>query len=350
VFNERQKARVSLEKAMELPEGLPESANPYGDVRFALFAKEDITCADGKTAIPAGALVEVFGVGKDGRGTVQADLPFGRHAVREIATAAGYALDEREYPISFEPGAKKGEVAEIAINGGAPIANKLARGSLRIVKTFEGKDKPIAGVEFEIAGRTDAGTSVNIKAKTDEKGEIALENLLVGKYEVKELASSLTEGYVLSPAESVAVAAGKLAEMAIENKLARGNVEVLKVDADTGLPLEGAKFGIYKDGKLLAEATSGKDGIALFEGMPCGEYEIMELAAPKGSIRTTEKFRANVKENAKTVSVSLKNKRAKPARAPETPATGDPADILPWAALLAAAASGTLLVGRKARR
>lgn len=70
----------------------------------------------------------------------------------------------------------------------------MKRGGLKIVKTFEGRTAPLAGVPFTVTGPD----GYEEQFTTDANGEILIDRLLPGKYTVEELASELTEAYLLS--------------------------------------------------------------------------------------------------------------------------------------------------------
>ena len=195
VFNDRQKAAVTLEKVCEMPDNAAEDFNPYDNILFGLFAREDILTADGTVAIPADELLDYITFDTNGNSDIKTDLPFGSYYVQELQTERGYVLDESQYEFAFDYAGQNTAVVNIAVNDGNPIENRLQRGSLKVIKTFENKETPIAGVPFTITGTTTVGTEVVINAVTDSNGEIFLENLLVGDYSVKELESDLTVGY-----------------------------------------------------------------------------------------------------------------------------------------------------------
>lgn len=61
-------------------------------------------------------------------------------------------------------------------------------------------------------------------------------------------------------------------------------IRVIKTDAVDGTPLEGARFELYLDGECIGEAVSGKDGIAVFEGLqPTAGYtfRLVETEPPR---------------------------------------------------------------------
>jgi LPXTG-motif cell wall-anchored protein len=281
VYNDRQKAQVNLSKYCEMPDDAVEDYNPYADVLFGLFARDNILTADGKIAIPADELLEYITFDKDGNSDIKSDLPFGSYYVTELQTAKGYVFDDTEYDFAFEYAGQDTAVVSIDVNDGEPVINELQRGSLKVIKTFEGKETPVAGVPFTITGVTTVGTVVKINAVTDKNGEILLENLLVGNYTVKELESDLTIGYVLSAEENAVVAADEIAEMTINNILMRGDLKIIKTFEGKTVPLAGVKFTVT--GKTLVgedyfgEYETDENGEILLEGLFVGDYTVQEI-------------------------------------------------------------------------
>ncbi|MCL2489066.1 MAG: SpaA isopeptide-forming pilin-related protein, partial [Oscillospiraceae bacterium] len=297
-----------------------------------VFAKSDIRAVAGVTVIPAGALLEIFGVGADGKGIITADLPAGNaYFIREMSTAAGYELDDTVYELVFDYAPEKGAVVVITVNSGKPIENRLMRGSLRIAKDFEGRETPINGVPFVITGTTIVGTEVTIHTKTDINGEILLENLLVGSYIIRESESDLTAGYVLSPEQSIIIAADETGRLAVYNWLVRGDIAVFKIDKNTGEVLAGAVFGLFQDGILIVEQTTDTDGIAKFMDIIYGTYEIRELFAPAGYLPVDEAFKVEIREKGKTITLEIANEKI--PEPPASPQTGDDNDTL-WPLIL----------------
>ena len=157
--------------------------------------------------------------------------------------------------------------------------------------------------------------------------EIILKDLPVGTYTVTEQKADVTAGYILAPAQTVTITAGNESVLRITNQLAKGEIRVLKIDKETGKPLEGAMFGLYKDGKLIAEAKSGKDGYAVFKDVAFGEYEVKELSAPVGYNRSEDVLKAIVGKEGSVVLLELTNERipGEPVQPenPEVPVTPD---------------------------
>ena len=63
---------------------------------------------------------------------------------------------------------------------------------------------------------------------------------------------------------------GQETQARIENVLKRFEIEIIKSDEETGKPLAGAVYGVYKDGELLGEYTSGKDGRVITDPLSAG--------------------------------------------------------------------------------
>jgi len=277
------------------------------------------------------------------------DLPVGEYTVTELRSSltAGYVLSPAQ-TVTIEAD----KTAELAIE------NKLQRGSLRVIKVFEGRTEPLEGVPFRVVGQTVNG-EVKFDVKTDKNGEIVLKDLPVGTYTVTEQKSDLTKGYVLAPAQTVTITAGNETILRITNQLAKGEIRVLKIDKETGEPLAGAMFGLYRDGKLIAEAKSGKDGYAIFKDVEYGEYEIRELSAPVGYMRSEEVLTAIVGKDGSVVLFEVTNERipGEPVEPeePEVPAgpqeplpkTGDSKTIVVIALVVLILAGGAVLWLRK---
>jgi len=126
---------------------------------------------------------------------------------------------------------------------------------------------------------------------------------------VTEQKADITASYVLAPAQTVTITGGNETTLKITNQLAKGEIRVLKIDKETGEPLEGAMFGLYRDGKLIAEAKSGKDGYAIFKDIAFGEYEIKELSAPVGYNRSEDVLKAVVGKDGSVLLFEVTNER-----------------------------------------
>ena len=177
---------------------------------------------------------------------------------------------------------------------------------------------PVDGVEFELYAAEDIvsydglGTVYFQKDElvdtliTNEKGVAAKGNLPIGKYYLIE--TKTKEGFIRDTErkeadlsyinqETKVIYAG----MQITNNRQKVKISILKTDAEDGVKLEGAIFGIFakeniigKDEKVVFEkdcelerAVTDSEGSIIFTAdLPLGEYYVKELQAPKGYAST----------------------------------------------------------------
>lgn len=280
IDNQRQKAEIDLTKICEIPDDAPEGFNPYADILFGVFANTDILSVDGSVAVPKDALLELVQVFEDGKAILKSDLPISQYYLKELACMDGYELIKDKVEFSFDYQGADTEKVAIHLEG-PELENKLQRGSLKIIKTFEGRETPLEGVPFRITGTTTVGTEVVIDAYTDKNGEILLDNLLVGNYRIQELESDLTEGYVLSEEQTAEVAPDQIAELKIHNVLERGDLRITKTFEDRDKPIAGIPFHVNGVSLLGIEydevLETDENGVILVEGLPVGEYHIQEM-------------------------------------------------------------------------
>ena len=93
----------------------------------------------------------------------------------------------------------------------------------------------------------------------------------------------MPDKYRTPDAQTITLTYGQTAEVRFYNQIARGTLEILKVDHDGVTPLEGAKFEITDDnGNVIATKTSGPDGKIKVDSILYGQYHWSEVEAPKG--------------------------------------------------------------------
>jgi len=249
------------------------------------------------------------------------NLLAGNYTIQELNSdlTAGYVLSS-EVTITVAADA----VAELTIH------NKLMRGDLRIIKTFEGKETPVAGVQFTVTGKKYSEVFV-----TDENGCITIEGLLAGEYTVQEISSDLTEGYVLSEEQAAAVAHEQITEMKIDNKLIRGHVKLTKTDKGNGAKLAGAVFDLFApDGTQMGVYITDYNGELLIQNLPYGfGYKLTETQAPDGYKPGKVEFIFDITEDNVTLEYTAVNERGP---MPNLPKTGDDSNLVLWFSLLGA--------------
>ncbi|MDR0287574.1 MAG: LPXTG cell wall anchor domain-containing protein, partial [Clostridiales bacterium] len=221
------------------------------------------------------------------------------------------------------------------------LENKLMRGDLTIIKTFEGITTPLKDIPFHIVGKTVAGMDYDETFKTDKNGQIVLKGLLVGEYKIQELSCDLSTGFILSEEQTAIVAQDKITEMKIENRLIRGNVKLTKVACDSGKTLAGAEFQLLDpSGNVLETLTTDENGEIYVGNLPYGiGYKFIETKSPSGYTKGQTEIKFDITEDGKTIELCATNKPICSCPAPKTGDEGIPMWV--YAGLILS--SGTLL-------
>lgn len=282
----------------------------------------------GKTAVGTD-YEEIFTTDKDGKIHIE-NLPVGEYTVSEVADdkTIGYITPD-DQTVKVE----NGNTAT------AEFENILQRGGIKIEKSAEG-ETDLSGFEFEISGTSLTGVAYKEVFKTDKNGIIEVKDLLVGEYTVKELANDKTESYVLPADQLITVQHGETAQVKIENKKIRGNVEITK-KSDDGKLLAGVVFGIFtEDGDKVLEITTDTDGKALAKELEYGDYYLQELKTIDGYKLNDKKFSFSVKENGETIQIEVINDTIREVPPTNTPKTGDNTNVGLFMGLLALSGAG----------
>lgn len=137
-----------------------------------------------------------------------------------------------------------------------------------------------------------------------------------------------------------------------------GELIILKKAEQTGKPISGAVFGVYRasDDRKITELTTNADGKVAFS-LEVGEYYLKELKAPYGYLPESSKIQFSVEVN-KTVTVEVTNQRDEeiadsdiPLGSISIPKTGEDYPIMNYVlgiALLAISAiCGIVLIRRR---
>ena len=134
---------------------------------------------------------------------------------------------------------------------------KVSYGSCQIVKTSE--DGKVDGINFTITGN-----GINQTVTTANGGKFQIDNLMPGIYTVTEQAY---DKYEPQETHRVTVVAGQVAKVNFNNKLKRGDLQVVKSSEDN--LVEGVKFHLFGtslSGDAVDQyAVTDKDGVATFK-------------------------------------------------------------------------------------
>ena len=276
--NDYQRVEISLEKILEQDETFGIGTNEeYKNVRFGLFAEEEITAADG-TEIPANGLISEISLNENMKAVFSVKLPFAKYYVREIAADEHYILSDEKYSVDFT---YQGQETEVVCIDCGEFENKLKRGTVKGLKLDE-NNEPLENAVFGLF-KPDCTefTEENalMTAKSDDKGCFSFADIPFGEFLVCEIEAPT--GYILSDKQySVTVSKdGDIIEITAENKPI--TVEFSKRDTE-GNELKGAKLQIVDEkGNAIEEWIS--DGTNhIVKKLKAGKYVLTETAAPDG--------------------------------------------------------------------
>lgn len=321
---------------------------------FEVTAAEDMYTADGTLRIKAGETADRIITGADGT-AVSKELYPGKYLLREISAPDGFVADTEVKELTVTAGIKKIEVK-----------NERKKQEYKIQKNLEKDQKfgigfngEIFNIRFGLFSKTEltaldgsiipADGLIEV-ATPDEDGSLSFAADMPYDAEcyIKELETD--EHYILSDKQYLN---GDTAE----NKIIRGSIEGLKTDPN-GRVLRGAVIGLFYPFETEFSADTAIEvfetdeaGRFSFENVPYGEWIIRELKAPDGYILSDENYTVTVKENGETVKLNIKNSKVpEPSSVPESPKTGDTANLLIPSAVLFAALAVIIFLSKKFKK
>ena len=277
-------------------------------------AKFVIKSADGKYVKVDGTSFASFADKKEDATAIVTDengtftleyLPLGEYVLEEIEAPEGYMIVTASKDFEI-----KNSETRVSIN------NTKIKTGLKIIKTDE-NGKLLEGIKFTLknsvggfvtasgsngrytyTGLADIGTEFT----TDGRGEIFVSGLLWGTYYLNE--TNAPKGIVGIKDKMVKVDAdshNQTIELKLENRSEKGNIEFKKTDG-AGNGLAGAVFKlklVEKSGTAYSTvkqmyAISEDQGWVSFKDVPYGVYELTEVIAPEGYVRSNETYYVSI--------------------------------------------------------
>ncbi|MFR1606291.1 MAG: SpaA isopeptide-forming pilin-related protein [[Ruminococcus] torques] len=297
-----------------------ETGSGLSGAEFEIRAKEDIVTPDGTVKAKAGTVVDTITTSDKGTAETK-KLYLGKYEVQETKAPEGYLLNTQKYPVELIYADQETEI----VYGDVTVPDEIAKGKIRITKTDKETNKPIpSGAEFTVTAAEDITTpdgtvrsekgTVVATLTTDDKGKAETDKLYLGKYVIKE--TKAPEGYLLNPKEFEVTLAYKdqtteivYGDVTVPNQPAKGQIEILKKDEETGNLLSGAEFTVTAaedittpDGTVRAEKGTVVDtivtdttGIARSKELYLGKYVVKETKQPIGFIRPNQTWDVELK-------------------------------------------------------
>lgn len=206
------------------------------------------------------------------------------------------------------------------------IDNERKTGSLKIYKVDLDNEKiPVSNVEFEITDKD----GFKYKGTTDQNGVLRIDNIRTGMVSIKEIKTNSI--YELSEETyTTEIQWNELSEITIKNEKLKGQVEVLKVDAeDKEYKLEGVKFQVINsNNEVVEEIVTDSTGCATTSRLPIGEYTLKEIATDDMHILNEKPIKVIVNTDELT-KITITNERIKgqikvlKVSSEDSPITGD---------------------------
>ena len=319
MYNERQKASITLSKIMEQNDifGIGNNGE-IKKVSFGLYAAEKLTAADG-TFIPVDGLLEVVYCDENGKITFNSDIPVGAKLyVQELTTDEHYIVSSDKHLIQFDYAEQTVTLVDIKVNNDTAIDNKLIYGSVQGLKLDE-DGKPIVGAVFGLFAKDETEfTEENalMTAVSGEDGVFIFEKIAFGSWVIREIKTA-SEEYVLNDTVYLVEITkdGVVIEYELENRFVRGSVQVTKVDADyPDTKLTGAVFEIYLDvdgnkeynadiDTLVGEMSETELGVYRMDELKYGGYFLYEKISPDNFVKVDEYFYFEIKIDGEVVKV-----------------------------------------------
>lgn len=262
VYNERQKAEISLGKCLSQDEKFRIGMNgEILSVQFGLFVKEDITAADG-SVIPKDSLLEIINCDENGKAMFTTDVPVGAKLyIKELSTDSHYILSDEKYPVIFDYAGQDTALVEIKVNNGEPIINDLFCGTIKGLKIDRETEQPITGAVFGLFKSNETEFTEDkaiLKSQSDENGIFAFENVPYGDFVIREL----------KPAD------GYLENSDIHHIQISENEQVIEITvANDKIPEIGTKADVDGEKKICAtEVFTLTDTVSYKHLLPGKEY------------------------------------------------------------------------------
>ncbi|MBF2515414.1 collagen binding domain-containing protein [Listeria marthii] len=202
------------------------------------------------------------------------DLAPGDYQFVETKAPIGYVLDAT--PAKFKVEFNQATAVNVTKE------NVAKTGSVVLTKLDSKSRSNLAGAEFEL--QTKLGVSLKDKVVTEANGQLQIDNLAPGDYQLVE--TKAPTGYDLdaTPVEFT-IEFNQKAPMQVTktNTMSTGSVVLTKTDGETKAPLANATFKLVdKDNNATENLTTDASGKLEITNLVPGDYQLIETKAPAG--------------------------------------------------------------------
>lgn len=355
-----------------------DSKEPIEGVTFGVYTKNDIFNAKGEKIVDADSLLYTLVTDKEGKLVFDKKLPLmdkvnddntmekafdntGDYYIKEMLVSNNYYLDEAEIAVHLEYKDAEtrtleakfvkdniqttNEIDKVNVTG----SKEVKRCKLKIVDK-DGKDiiSWISGEEDSVdIYITEEDGYRNLNYEFDDKGNILVKGLFHDvDYTLVETRPA--DGYVTADSITYQLKEAKTKEgvktiVSIKQKDGsykdreddrtimhdeQTNVRFIKVDADSGKILAGAKIKVTdKNGKEVMKFTTGNDEFDIIGKLAVGEtYTFTEISAPSG-YKIAKPVKITILDTAKVQVVKMKDEKIPDVS--HVPQTGKSMPVIP---------------------
>ncbi|MBO5149751.1 MAG: hypothetical protein J6B66_05895, partial [Anaerotignum sp.] len=222
-------------------------------------------------------------------------IPEGVYEVTEVSAPPHYsvAVGQNSQSVRVEDDA---EVHPKVIFENKPY------GSLTIRKQDAHTQEELAGFYFKVVNHT---TGFETTVETGSNGEVTIEDLPEGSYEVTEIAARFD--YILDDTPQIGeVDWGEETVVVMENEK-KPTIEIKKIDAETSEPIEGVHFEItHKNTQQVYMGVTDEDGMIELIDVEEGWYEVEEVTPAEGYLPSHKVYEVYA-ESGRPGTVTIKN-------------------------------------------
>lgn len=254
----------------------------------------------------AGAKIEVYReIGSDRKlvhsfdstteATTLTDLIPGKYTVVEKSAPSGYLVQSDSQSIILDTD---------DLNADLRLVNTPV--TVQIRKVDSDTNESLAGAVIKVID--ESGKEVYRFTSTD--GYVTIPNLSVGKYQAIEVQAP--DGYYLNTEPYDFSITEETTELSITMKDMKNQVEILKVDEESGDVLSGAVLRLVNtDTKEEIASWLTTDEAKIFTGLPAGNYQVEEVSAPEGYVQQTNTMPFTISNTqSKKVTIKFSNTKS----------------------------------------
>ena len=179
------------------------------------------------------------------------------------------------------------------------------KGSLTINKVDADTGAALSGVTYRLF---DASGNKVADVTTGADGRAVFSDLPLGSYSYQEI--SAPEGYVVDSIRYTATISTSALHITEQrtNALAKGSIEILKVDAETRQPLAGVVYRLFDtNGSKIADGTTDGNGKVTFSDLKPGKYAYQEISTVSGYLLDNTRYEFSLTSENLHVKVTREN-------------------------------------------